>query len=497
MQQRRSGVENGRASELAAGLARELRPPFLVVVRARPDDEIDDFTHALRDNLHLPLVEGCGGPAKAVHVLAPPYPEECVQAVLNSRESVWLMRVPAYGEDPRQVLELRNAYDASRVRYVELPAVSWEDARNGLLRDLPFGRAAEAYLWTGGNTGFLRELARMGWARDADAILAIPQRVRAAYALELRYASMQARLALERLSVQPGAISDSLIDVLEARDELDELERRGWLVFDGNWRFRDPESRTVIYRSLQPGRRASYHRNVALQMAVEGSWLSEMYHRMAAGQPVVWSEAGEIPEGLVTDAVRASLGLDVSGPRPHARELTVGRELALLESGRHGDGVEGEGAEWTFVKAPGQGPAAVSFELPEERCALHIAGRCWAQSPLGVGLSGQAVPLEVELPDGARAAFLPGLAEPLVRDGTLLAPLPTDLDAWLMLPPASEVRVVSRAENAILELEITVHAVGRAREAGHGRNGGGGQVLALDLANPVEAGGVRRRQYHE
>ncbi len=58
----------------------------------------------------------------------------------------------------------------------------------------------------------------MGWARDADAILAIPQRVRAAYALELRYASMQARLALERLSVQPGAISDSLIDVLEARD---------------------------------------------------------------------------------------------------------------------------------------------------------------------------------------------------------------------------------------------------------------------------------------
>ncbi len=253
----------------------------------------------------------------------------------------------------------------------------------------------------------------------------------------------------------------------------------------------------MIYRSLQPGRRASYHRNVALQMAVEGSWLSEMYHRMAAGQPVVWSEAGEIPEGLVTDAVRASLGLDVSGPRPHARELTVGRELALLESGRHGDGVEGEGAEWTFVKAPGQGPAAVSFELPEERCALHIAGRCWAQSPLGVGLSGQAVPLEVELPDGARAAFLPGLAEPLVRDGTLLAPLPTDLDAWLMLPPASEVRVVSRAENAILELEITVHAVGRAREAGHGRNGGGGQVLALDLANPVEAGGVRRRQYHE
>ncbi|MEJ2667656.1 MAG: hypothetical protein P8Z81_11255 [Deinococcales bacterium] len=237
-----SDLENRRAIELARSLALELRPPFLVVVRARPGEVLDDFKSGLAEVLRLPLVEGCKGPAKAIHVVSPPYPEDWVQTVLEAKDGAWVVRVPSYGEDPRSVLELRNAYDAGRARYVELPAVSWQDARSNLLRDLPFARAAEAYLWCGGNAGFLRELARMKWARDDDGSLAIPQRVRAAYALEVRFADMEARLALERLSVHPGPLTDSLVDVLEARDAVDELERRGWLVFDGAWRFRDAES---------------------------------------------------------------------------------------------------------------------------------------------------------------------------------------------------------------------------------------------------------------
>lgn len=454
-----SELENRRATDLGQGLALELRPPFLVVVRARPGEVLGDFKSGLAEALHLPLVDGCGGPARAIHVVSAPYPEDWVQNVLEARDGVWVVRVPSYGEDPRPVLELRNAYDASRARYVELPAVSWQDARSNLLHDLPFVRAAEAYLWSGGNSGFLRELARMKWARDDDGSLAIPQRVRAAYALEIRYAHIEARLALERLSVHPGPLTDSLVDVLEARDAVDELERRGWLVFDGTWRFRDAESRTVIYRSLQPGRRASYHRNVALQMALEGSWLSEIYHRIASGQRVEWSDNGGAPQGLARDAVRAALGLEVTGPAARTVSVSPGSEQALLESGRHGEGVEGYGADWIFVKIPGQGPSAVSFELPGERCLLRLRGRCWAQAPLGVGLTGQAVPLEIDLADHGRVVFLDGLMVPVVRDRTLLMPLPMDLDAWLLLPGAPEMRLVSRAEAAILELEVTVHEV--------------------------------------
>ena len=460
---RRSGLKNRRASEAAASLALELRPPFLVVVRARPADEVDDFLNALADGLRLPMVEGCAGPSRAVHTVAPPYPDDLVQAVLDSREAAWVVRVPAYGEDPRPVLELRNAYDPARTRYIELPEVPWEDARAHLLRDLPFWRAAEAYLWSGGNAGFLRELARMKWAREGDGALAIPQRVRAAYTLEIRYASLEARLALERLSVHPGPITDSLVDTLEARDALDELERRGWLAFDGHWRFRDPESRTVIYRSLQRGRRVSYHRSVALQMAVEGSWLGEVYHRIAAGQPVAWSDAGDVPEGMARDAVRASLGLEVEGSRPRTVATAVGREIALLEVGRHGEGVDGEGADWTFVKVPGQGPTALTFELPDESCLVRLQGHCWAQAPLGVGLEGRAIPLELELADGSHVVFLSGIADPVVRDGALLLPLDEALDTWVALPAAPDFRVSSSAEAAILELQITLHEIGAVR----------------------------------
>ncbi len=490
-QAERKVLQNRRAGDLARGLAGELRSPFLIVLRARPAEDLDEFLTALSDATRLPLVEGVGGPARALRVVSPPYPDGCTEALLAAREGGWVLRVPAYGEDPREVLELRNAFDPARLRYVELPRVSWEDARQGLLHDLRFEQAAEAYVFTGGNGGFLRELARMQWVREGDGVFAVPQRVRAAYQLEMRYVSLEARLALERLSIHPGPITEALIDVLDARGALDELERRGWLTYDGAWRFREPESRTVLCRSLQPGRRGTYHREVAVLMEVEGDWLAGAYHRIAAGQPVVLTESDRgVPNGLVQAAVRAALGLEVDGASPRYLETMVGPELALLEAERHGPGTSGEGADWRMVKIPGNGPSAISFELPGKRALVHLRGRCWAEAPLGVGVAGQALPLEFELADGHRVVFVQGLTEPLAQDGedAVLMPLSGAIDVWLLVSDAIEGRILTRAEAAVVELEITLHAVGRggaqaANEPAQGREMR--QVMAIDLSSGI------------
>ncbi|HKI57763.1 MAG TPA: hypothetical protein VKA00_00930, partial [Trueperaceae bacterium] len=487
----RDGLNNNHASAMARNLASEVRPPFLVVVRARPMGDVDGFTAALGEALHLPVVQGAGGPAKAVHVFSPPYDDDFHDAVLGRERGVSVVRVPAYGEDPLQLLLLRNAYDPSRVRFVELPSLTWPDARSGVLHDRPFDLAAEAYMWSGGSAGFLRELARMGWARDEDGRLALPQRVRAAYQLEIRHASMGARLALERLAVHPGRFTDGLIDKLGARDAVDELERRGWLVYDGAWRFRDPSARLVLSRSLQSGRRASYHRAAAEHFTAEGLWLAATFHQLAAGDAptVAGPERGD--SGLSYYAVLAWLGLDVDGATPETVSVGAGQELALLELGRQGRGLQGEGAEWQVVRWGGQRPSWASFELPDGPQVLHVTGRTWIDPVLGLGVDGDATPLELEVGWGARAVFLAGLREPVVMDGMLLLPLGPTVDVWLLVPPQRELRVLSKADTAVLELEITVH------RAGSGVGGGipGRRVTALDLTGGVMEVGEKVEQW--
>lgn len=482
--EQRVDLQNQRAVDIARQIASELRLPFLTVVRARPGEELDDLVRTIGETLRLPVVEGVGGSEKAVHTVSPPLSEDSVKEIVAAREGAWVVRVPAYGEDSREILELRSSYDPAKLRYVELPHVSWEDARRGLLHNLRFDKAAEAYVWTGGNGGFLRELAKMQWIREGDGVFAVPQRIRAAYQLEVRYASLKARLALERLSVHPGPITDSLIDALDARDALDELERRGWLIYEGTWRFREPESRTVLYRSVQPGRRASYHREVALQMSLEGDWLSESYHRLASGQQVTWSnDASHVPQGLVRDAVRAALGLDVDGSRPRYVQAEVGRELALLEAGRHGKGISGEGADWRLVKIPGRGPSAISFELPGSPLLVHLCGRFWAEAPLGIGVAGQALPLELQLGDDRRVVFLQGLAEAVARDEALLLPMSGNVDIWFMVSDAVEARIVTTAEAAVMEFEVTVHDVGAGRALSRNGRASDRLVEAVDLSS--------------
>lgn len=472
-------IENNQAAAVATRLASELQPPFLVMVRVRPMDDLDAFSTALGATLRLPVVQGNGEPAPAVHVVTPPYGDAFQDAILHQKQGVYVVRIPAYGEDPIQLLELRNAYEASRTRFVELPSMTFGDARAGLLRDRPFQEAAEAYLWSGGSVGFLRELARMGWKRDTDGRLALPQRVRAAYQLEIRHASLDARLALERLSVHPGRLSDTLIDQLGAGDAVDELERRGWLVYDGAWRFRDPSARLVIARSLQSGRRAGYHRAVARHFAAEGRKLSAAFHKLAAGEVPELGEVDDAGPGGVSDAMRARLGLDVPGSAPRPVKVVPGDELALRLVDRQGSGLEGAGGHWRIVRWGGESASWATFELPKVRHLLHMSGSSWVDPMLGLGADGDAVHLEIEVGWGVRAVFVAYLREPVVRDGVLLLPLAANLDVWLLLPSDGELRMFSKAEAAVLDLQVTLH---EASELPNLKDAPVRQVVAFDVS---------------
>jgi len=465
-QSQRVGLRNRGVEEVAQRLASGLAPPFLVVVRARPGDGPREFVAALGAALRMPVIGGYEAPGRVLRLVAPPYPERVVSAVLAGRDGGFVLEAPAYGEDPREILQLRNALDPARVRYVELPALSWEDARLGLLRDLPFDLAGRAYLVTAGNPGYLRELSRMGWPNVASGdVPVIPRRIRAAYQLEMRYASLEARMALERLSVNPGSMSEGLIGAFDARGVVDELERRGWLVYDGAWRFREPESRTVLYGSLQPGRRAAYHRDAARQMAVEGNWLGEAYHLLAAGLEPDWS-AAHAPRGLNRLAVDAWRTGVVDGDPAPGEYVLRGPALALLEDKREGPGVSGEGSRWRFVRNPGDGASSVTFELPEQPCLLRIVGKACVGSPLGVGIEGDAFPLVLDVPGGGRVVFLEGLRAPVRKCGALLLPCGTDLACGVLLPAGGSVRLACRADAAVVDLEIDASAWQPADGAG-------------------------------
>ncbi|MEJ2665649.1 MAG: hypothetical protein P8Z81_00855 [Deinococcales bacterium] len=458
-------MRNLGAEALGRNVARHLPTPFLVVVRTAPGDNCRDFAGAVGDALRLPVVGRCNSEGQVLRLVTPPYPDGCVNAILANREGGHVLEAPAYGEDPREILELRNALDPSTVRYVRLPPTTWEDARSGMLRDLPFERAARAYLLTGGNAGFLRELVRTNHQGDmsGDAPV-VPQRIRAAYQLELRYASLEARMALERLSVHPGTISEGLIDALGARGVVDELERRGWVIYDGAWRFREPESRNVIYHSLQPGRRVAYHREAAAQMEVEGNWLGWAYHKQVLGQELDW-RSSLAPKGIDRLGVQAwkTGSVDASGAVP--RPVIPGASLALLEQRRIGPGLVGDGVHWRFVRQPGQAVSSVWFEVPDRARLLHISGRTYVGSPLGVGIEGDGYPLVLELPRGGRAVFLGGLRTAARVDDTLLLPLPEELDEWLLLPQASALQLACRADEAVLEIDVEIFDC-RAADAG-------------------------------
>jgi len=237
-----------------------LRPPFLLVLRGRLGAGHRAFAQSLAGVLGLSFHQ-TPRPEGLVY-LEPPYPQVALKDLLRSQALLVLRLDP--GEEPRFFLELRAQYPAERVLVVDLPPLTWPEARESLLKGLPFAEAAQAYVLAGGEPEWIPE-----WRACPQG----PRRPLAQLRLQARFLSEAARFALERLSVMPGAIPEEALDALGALPHLDELERKGFLLYRQGYRFAREGERRLLYAALPLGQRRELHERVATALAFsEGLW---------------------------------------------------------------------------------------------------------------------------------------------------------------------------------------------------------------------------------
>ena len=451
---------------LVQEVAAQIALPAVLILTGRPGSGRTAFAQALAKALGIPFLEGPRGGGRALHYLRPPYADVSVERILSDRDGLWVVERSSYGEDPRLILELRSRYPAERTRYISLPPLSWAEARASILSNLPFAQAAQLFLASGGSPGHLRELLAMPRIGSG---VPLPQRVRAQIQLEARILSLEARLALERLSVHPGPLGQGLLDALEATPHLDELERRGWLVYAGQWQFSDDASRRILYLGLQPGRRQQYHRQAALQCALEEQRVAEAYHRLMAGDTADWGTFINALPGWTRYGLKAWLGMNETLPMsPSTSEVAKGSELALLEEARFGPGFEVDGRHVRWIRTPSQGiTSGIIWAGHEEPSLLHLRGQVYVENPLGVGISGRAAPLTLEIqePREARVIFLSGIQAGALADNALLLPLQEELEVWFRVPAGTSVRLTSSAESGLIDLEVTSYRIASGTQA--------------------------------
>lgn len=451
---------------LVQEVAAQLALPSVLILMGRPGSGRTAFAQAMAKTLGMPFLEGPRGGGKALHYLRPPYTDVAIERILTDRDGLWVVERSSYGEDPRLILELRSHYPAERTRYITLPPLAWAEARASMLSNLPFIQAARLFLASGGSPGHLRELLAVPHTGTE---IPLPQRVRAQVQLEARMLSLEARLALERLSVHPGSYSQGLLDALEATPYLDELERRGWLVYSGQWQFADDASRRVLYLGLQPGRRQQYHRQAALQCAMEEQRMAEAYHRLMAGDTADWGTFVNTLPGWTRYGLKSWLGMaEPLTMAPTTNEVSRGNELAMLEEARFGQGFEVEGRHVRWVRTPAQNTTSgIMWAGSDEASLLHLKGHIYVENPLGVGISGRAAPLmlEIQEPREARVIFLAGVQAGALADNALVLPLQEEIDIWFRVPAGASIRLTSSAESGLIDLEATSYRVAPAAQA--------------------------------
>ncbi len=256
----------------------DLTPPFLLVLRGEPGSGRHTLAQALAQRLGLPYREGLG-PGPALRLLEEPYPKE-VDRVLRDRSSIYVVLMD-FGEDPLFLLELRSRYPPERTRVLELPLLAWDRARGSLLKGLPFPRAAQVYLASGGNPGLMREILA------CDRL--VPQVARAQVQLLARRLSLPARQALERLALQKGRIPPPLLEAFEALPHLEEMERKGFLAYRDGWAFAREHLRRLLASGLPPGMKHDLHRKALGLLEARGYAREAAYHRLMLGEEVEWT----------------------------------------------------------------------------------------------------------------------------------------------------------------------------------------------------------------
>jgi len=431
---RRSMLADHNGRQVRTGLLHDLertvRPPFVVVLQGLPGAGRRSLARALARRLHLPYVEDMHTTHAALRYVAPEHHgvDGLAERIRTDRTSVWVIGRSSFGEDSSLLLQLRAHVAPDRWRFHTLEPLSWLEAKRTFLEGWPFHDGAAMFLAAGGNPGYLTELLALCDRHALSAPLPIPQRMRAAIALEARHLGQRARQALERLSVHAGAFTPALLEALDATASVDELERSGWLNYDGSaWRLSDPLAARLLRGNLRAG------------------------HRVRMAQQIAGHVATEV------DAARPTEPAPVE-PVP-CRTVSRGAEVWLEEPTCEGSDVVVEGAIVVWSRLPSSdGTSDVAWPLPGESLLVRVAGR--------VQLAADHVePLDPPLPVlrlsvlgvRARAAtFARVEVERLAPDGGVLLPASRRFDAWFVLPAtATELRLTCDLSGAVVEADVS------------------------------------------
>jgi len=391
-------------------LGRKTRQPFLLVLRGPPGAGRHAFLEALAGHLALPLVRGATAVGRALHVLEAKATEANRVAGQIGRQGsgVWALTVSTFGPECELLLRLRQLVPPERMRFVDVGALPWHEARALLLSDLEFGEAARIYVSAGGHQGYMQELLRLRPAGGFDGRLPLPQRIRAGYLLEAKQLPSEARAVLDRLSIHPGELSDEVLDRLGFTEHLDTLETAGWLRFDRLWAFGDETARRVIDRTVQPGRRLHFHARLAeaLTEVERDGDLAAAYHRAMA--------LAGVTSGATDAQSAASSQHAATFPGATAARVqgNLGPERAiLLECHRQLHARDGD--PWSYwVRRPQDAKASFAeFTLPEGPCVLRLRSNVYHERLLTAALDRDTFPLRLWFlggPDADRQVLFDG-----------------------------------------------------------------------------------------
>jgi hypothetical protein len=147
-------------------------------------------------------------------------------------------------------------------------------------------------------------------------------------------------------------------------------------------------------------------------------------------------------------------------PRTLAKYIDLEHELPVLENDRFGTGLEYEDSSMRFVRASMQPePAGMEFHAFDHQVVIRARGQAFSEHLFGMGLSGQAVPLEFGLTGGRPRLILLNINAPsMVKDITIL-PLEEQFEHWIYVPMGTGFYVHSRLENGIIDLQLHAYTV--------------------------------------
>ncbi len=462
---------------LLSTLAIKLPKSGLLVVQGLPGSDRTAFAHSLARWLGLNFNEGLSGNESVLKYAKSPFPSDLRQQVLNAKGLVVLSR-SAFGETPRALLELGEALPAHRITELTLPPLTWNEARQGPLANLSFTRAAGLYTASQGVPSHLRERLRddsSGTPLEAGQLAPAPPKMLGKLQLELRYLPMDARIALEKLSVHPASIPDGLATALEVESHLEEFERRGWLTYRQCWRFAHESVRRILHEGLQPGRRTRTHQRAAAYFAATGHAAAEAYHRLHAGDPVSWEHVAEqlkVPERFaLSHWLGRSLSPEItSQPLEHLPSLESpttlkaafeARELALLETSRYGEGMTDEHGRVTVIRTSAHSQRCGLIYAPfDEPTLLRVRGRAFVDNTFGYGLEPDADPLSIGVHRSPNRVRFLDVGCAMNYSEQVILPADDQFEHWLLIQPNQSLHISSGMERGVIELELAAFGVG-------------------------------------